>query len=272
MDKIENDQLKLFELELLKRDIYGYLTPTDNEVKIMDLVANTVKKETPLNNLEERNFKEEFEKGMLSLVVFNKRFINKVNEIPFITYDDLDENDLRTIISFNIMSKFRRLKGKNKEVKIPNKINELFKVWVGHELVHCLKDTNYHEYVLKDIASETLPIFYEMLITHTLFEDVHDKWKNYRLSFLSDHIDVYQGLEKNDEYEILKNSYGQYLTSYYYALNIYHLYKEDPIKMTKYINKVLTNKKTTLDLLKEFNIYEINKEHVNIYKLEHSKL
>ena len=276
MQTINTNELDLFKLELIKRKIYGQIEPSDNEIEIMDLVSNTILKQNNLINLQSMDDDEAIKQGILSLVVFNKKYINKVKKITFMTYDDLQMNDLRTIMAFNIFSESKNKKGKLIEIRVPKDTSELSPIWIGHELIHALKDTNFNEYILKDISSETLPLFYEMLVTHSIYEDLHDKWKNYRLSFLSNHIDVYNGLKNdsinNKQYELTRYSYGQYLTSYYYALNLVHIYKQNPKIVTKYINKVLTHKITTLELLNKFDIYKINKEHVNIYKLEHSNL
>lgn len=276
METINKEELNLFKLELLKRQIYGYLNPSENEIEIMDFVSDTLNETNNLKKLELMDKDTAIEQGILSLVVFNKKYINKVKKIIFMTYDDLQLNDLRTIISFNILSNPKIKNGNVVEIKVPNDTIELSPIWIGHELVHALKDTNFNEYILKDISSETLPIFYEILVSHTIFKDMHDNWKENRLSFLENHKNIYKQLEDqskiDEQYEITRYSYGQYLTSYYYALNLFHIYKENPKLVTKYINKVLNHKKTTLDLLNELDIYKINKEHVNIYKLEHSKL
>ena len=273
---IEKEELDFFDLEMFKRSIYGYLTPTSNEIEIMNFVSDTLEKNKKTPDLELIDLDKAIEDGILSLVVFNKKYINKVKKIVFMTYDDLQINDLRTMISFNMFSEKKRKKGEVTEIKVPNETSELSPIWIGHELIHSLKDTNFNEYILIDIASEVLPIFYEMLVSHTLFSKLHDKWKDYRLSFLENHKEIFKKLEKDSEndkrYEFIRYQYGQYLTSYYYALNLFHVYKQNPKYVTKYINKVLTHKITTLDLLNKFDIYKINNEHVNIYKLEHSKL
>lgn len=276
MDIEKSKELDFFELEMFKRTIYGYLTPSNNEIEIMDFVSDTLEDNNNHYDLELIGLDKAIEDGILSLVVFNKRYINKVKKIVFMMHDDLEINDLRTMISFNMFSEKKRKKGHVEEIKVPNETSELSPIWIGHELIHSLKDTNYNEYILIDIASEVLPIFYEVLVSHTLFSVLHDKWKSYRLSFLLNHKEIYQKLEneckKDNRYEFIRYQYGQYLTSYYYALNLFHLYKQNPKLITKYINKVLTHKITTLDLLNKFDIYDISKEHINIYKLEHEKL
>lgn len=269
-------EIDYLDLRMYKRSVYGSLTPSNNEIQIMDFVSDTLDTKYEPINLETMNINMAIEKGIKSLTVFNRKYINKVNKIEFYTYDDLPANDLRTIISYNVLDSNKIKRGKVLEIKVPSETSELSPIWIGHELIHSLKDTNYYEYILIDIASEVLPIFYEMLVSNTLFKDLHDKWKEYRLSFLSNHKDIYRQLEDkskiDNRYNLIRYEYGQYLTSYYYALNLFHLYKQNPKIITKNINKVLTQKMTTLDLLKKFNIYNIDKEHVNIYKFEHSKL
>ena len=132
---------------------------------------------------------------------------------------------------------------------IPEKTNELSPIWIGHECIHCLKDINYKEYKDKDLYSEVLTIFYEILVSHTIFNDIHDIWKNERNNMLINNNYYYNLLknnlndkEKENVYEFAMYLYGEYLTNYYYALNLFHLYKENPKVITKYINKYIAEK------------------------------
>ena len=272
MEEISQQLLDEFEFDMLKHRLYGFKIPTDNEYEIMDTVSKCLKDNNPIRKTDFIEIDSAIEKGILSMSIFSKRHINKLMKIIFYTYGDLPENDFRAMIEYG-NNKF-----KVREIMIPEKVNQISPIWIGHECIHCLKDTNYDEYINKDITSEVITLFYEILSSHTIFEDVHDAWKYERLKTLLDDKYSYLiaknnlGKDSNDVYRYIMYSYGQYLTSYFYALNLYSLYKQYPKQITKYINKVLNHKKITLDLLNEFEIRNINKENVNTFIFEHNKL
>lgn len=262
------------ELAALKRYLYGYIRPTENEFEIMDMVSDSLEYVNLPTNIENMPMEDAIREGIMSLRVFDRNYVNKVKKIVLMTYDELQENDLRTMIRFKMSSHLKK-RGRVSEIKIPETANKLTPIWIGHEYIHALKDTNYNENILKNVSSETLPMFYEMLVANLFFEDHHDEWKQSRLAFLMNNKNAYTILKENIDdvqLESVMHEYGQYLTSYYYAVNLFHLYKQNPKQITKIVNKVLRHKITTLDLLKKLDIYEINKEHVNIYKLEHNNL
>lgn len=220
MQKLTQKELDEFELDMLKHMLYGFNIPSDNEYEIMSMVANSLK--SNFYSIEYKNFSsdEAIKSGLLSMNMFNRKYINKLKKVLFYTYNELGENDFRAMIEF------KKKSGKVNEIMIPEKVNEISPIWIGHECIHCLKDTNYKEYINKDITSEVLTIFYEILSTHSIFKHLHDKWKMERLNTLIYDKYCYElakkNLNKDDNtiiYEYIMYTYGQYLTSYYYALN-----------------------------------------------------
>lgn len=273
MRGISQKDLDEFEMDMLRHLYYGFSKPSNNEYEIMQLVSSTLEKTKQNNKINYIDTDEAIKEGLLSLRVFNRKYIDRLKKVEFYTSDDVTENDFTTLISF------RKKRGKINQIIIPEKTNELSPIWIGHECIHCLKDINYKEYKDKDLYSEVLTIFYEILVSHTIFNDIHDIWKNERNNMLISNNNYYNLLknnlndkEKENVYEFAMYLYGEYLTNYYYALNLFHLYKKNPELITKYINKVLNRRMTTFDLLNKFDIYKINQEHVNIYKFEHSNL
>jgi len=271
---MDKEELEKFEFDMYKHRLNGFKLPTENEYRIMNITSKSLK-DIPKQVKSDNNTKIDnaIEQGILSMSIFSKSYINKLKNVVFLTYNDLTENSFNTLIDMHNQKLYV------KEIMIPKKINDVAPIWIGHECIHSLKDINYNEYIEKDIASEVIPLFYEILVSKTIFKDLHDIWKYERMNTLLEDKKYYEigknnidDKEDRNTYSYIMDSYGQYLTSYYYALNLFSLYKRNPKVVAKYINKVLKHKKTTLELLKELNIYKINKKHVNTYILEHKNL
>ena len=56
-------------------------------------------------------------------------------------------------------------------------------------------------------------------------------------------------------YEYIRSYIGRYLNSFYYAIILYNMYKENPKKILGYVSKVLNHELTTYDMLIDLNIY-----------------
>ena len=56
-------------------------------------------------------------------------------------------------------------------------------------------------------------------------------------------------------YEYLRSRIGCYLNSFYYAVILYKMYKENPDKILYFVLKVLNHEMTTFDMLNDLGIY-----------------
>ena len=146
---------------------------------------------------------------------------------------------------------------------------------LDHEHIHALKETNYEEYKNAFVLGEVIPMFFELIIfdprniirrelvkdrlsslniTKKNFTFVDEYIQNYGfISFNSiDGDDYYQ---QRSIYEYLRTRDGCYLNSFYYALILYNMYKENPKKILDFVSRVLKQEITTLDMLNCLGIY-----------------
>ena len=56
-------------------------------------------------------------------------------------------------------------------IRVPLKLDELSSLFLGHELICAIKDTNYKEFKNQLCLGEVVPMFYEMLIADKMPED-----------------------------------------------------------------------------------------------------
>ena len=88
-------------------------------------------------------------------------------------------------------------------------------------------------------------------LEYSVLDDAVKKNNLTRSSFIED--DDYN--IKKVVYEYARTKIGCYLNSFYYALILYHMYKETPNKIMNLVYKVLMNEMTTLELLQQLGIY-----------------
>ena len=259
--------------EMMLAKKFNFLEPDDHEYRIMELVSDILKDSDCDNDKLEENHKNPFEEALAMFVQLDKSYYNRIKDIDYkyMIKSNLDESDYVTQIGFN------GNKGFVDSILLPDSITILSKMWLSHEYVHALKETNINEFVQKNISSDTLPIFYEIILANSKFSDIYEKWKQKRMILLTINKKNYKYGKDNlannyDLYNYIVNSYGQYLVSYFYALNLYSLFKEDPKTILKNFNAVLKHKMTTNQLVKKLDIYNINKKNINTFIYEHENL
>lgn len=277
---IEED-LQLFESEKNRYKDLGMLSPNENNYKIMDLVSKSINNSINIKKEEKSDLEESISYAINSFKIIDEKYIDELIKIGFMQYDDLDRFDFRAILEFIFTSdnEIKNKKGTVHSIEVPNQFTETSKIWLGHEYIHSLKETNYYEYINKNVNSEVLTLLYEMIVSNSIYLSEHDKWKYNRLNLLIHNKIFYDEAKRNlndkensDTYRFIMESYGQYLSSYYFATNLYHIYKNDKKEVLKYMKKVLDHKKTTSDLLREFNLNNITENNINIYKYEHKNV
>ncbi|MBO6145765.1 MAG: hypothetical protein J6O62_03110 [Bacilli bacterium] len=276
--KITKEILDYYDSKRKLTESLGFKKSTDEQREAMDIVSNTLKKIDITETDETISLDNSTSKALESLSLFDKKYINKICKFEYMQLDDLPEDEYTTRIAFRqLKGKVLKHSGKVFNIEIPQKITTISPIWLGHEYIHALKETNYKEYILKNRTSEILTFFYEFLIVEKCFPKLHDLWKQKRLSFLNyDNVYYKEAKKRKNEnpktFEYIQDTYGQYLSSYYYALNLYYLYKQNPKEILKYIKKVLDHKMTTEDLINRLDISQVNRNSNNVYILGHERL
>lgn len=154
----------------------------------------------------------------------------------------------------------------------PSKTNICDEVFLGHEEVHLLKDTNPREFLLCYTLIEVLPIFYELLMV----EDIDYLSKDilaWRLTQLKEsgkeivRLATLKGIAPQSEKKYIEMAIMErcvYHLSFYYALILFNMYQTNPNKILYLVRCVLMHEMTTLELLKELGIYNERKsKHFN---------
>lgn len=154
-------------------------------------------------------------------------------------------------------------------IRTPRILDENAFIFLGHELIHAIKDTNYPEFQLLLTLGEVIPNFYEFIIAENIPEISRNYW-NCRLEIIKNCIEEYKAIsadlsrslfDKNILRYLLSNK-GVYLNSFYYALVLYNLYKIYPDWVMKNVLRVLNHEITTKDLLVILGLYEMNNDNL----------
>ncbi len=149
------------------------------------------------------------------------------------------------------------------EICVPKEFDSTASVFLGHELIHGIKDTNFDEFILVFKLGEVIPLFFELVACHNN-DELYKRVLNIRIKVLQNNWDNFvrnlNEMKKNkDVKDLLKiklNSNGNYLNSFYYALVLYEMYKSDSEMILSIIRRVLNREITTLDMLNELGIYQ----------------
>lgn len=160
---------------------------------------------------------------------------------------------------------------------IPGQLDDLAPIWMSHENIHALKDTNYEEYKNAFIYGEVIPLFYEMLKAHEL-KILTKSWFVKRMQFLisskkefQKNLSFLQDNQENKEDVLINCSLsGNYLNDFYYALVLYRLYLDEPALILDLIRRVLLHEITTEEMLDIMGIKEESFD--NLFTQEFQKL
>lgn len=157
---------------------------------------------------------------------------------------------------------------------IPKKLYEISSYGFAHEHIHALKEINYFEYVECKTFGEVLPLLFELIMYNPddklrveLIRRRMDAILNNGCDFLkinkiynelNDSKDLFEKdlIDKKIKlFDFLRTKSGCYLNSFYYAIILYNIYKENPIKILNLMSKVLKCEMTTYSMLSELGIY-----------------
>lgn len=266
--KICRDTININYLQKFDYDICDYITQnTPNINHVSCSIKRIFKNYAMKRSLDQiQTFNEDNYQKLLSII----------KQVKFIK--DYPLCNCAVATSFDIISNNTEKKiqtpGYTSAYHLPIKTYDIDIISLGHEHCHTLKETNYIEHKNQLIIGEVIPIFYELInyennplkIKHleyrlfwlteqkeiylTFSNILKENINNNKLSFLNNDVCATQNM-----YEYAKSYFGCYLGAFYYALILYNIYKKEPIKILSLINDVLSHKITTLDMLKELNIY-----------------
>lgn len=65
-----------------------------------------------------------------------------------------------------------------------------------------------------------------------------------------------------DLYKVIQSRSGEYLNSFYYALVLFNMYKDNPKMILELVRKVLNKEMSTLDLLVNLGLYHKNSDYI----------
>ena len=235
---------------------------------------------------KKKKIQEVVNESIDSLSIFNDdEIISKTKAIVFsVPLNSIytNPNVFGCVVGYNHSDVEETKKGEVLRYNIPNKLNELSSIQLGAQHIHALKETNAKEHENTFVTGNVLSFLYELISIEQQDINFQKDYLNMRLQYLNACIfeyknarDVYNNKEKNDSneeqvYFDYLNRVGAEINSFYYALILYNLYKNDPTLITNYVNKVLNHELTTVDVLEELAIYqEYNKE---VYEEELSNI
>ncbi len=210
---------------------------------------------------------ELIEKSCDTLAIFGSEFISRAKSILSSALFEHCKNapmKFSVIVDYSIDKKKISPYGKVSCVHSYRNVysNDIYTF--GHECCHALKDTQFEEQRNSFVTGEVVPLFYELVYGNGDSIDSVNLLRA-RMWYLLNNSQEYMkcwelfnkdyDINKINLYRYLYSSIGNYLGSFYYAVILYNMYKSNPKKVCDKISQVLRRDKTTLDILKELDIY-----------------
>lgn len=171
------------------------------------------------------------------------------------------------------------------ELNIPTKPLEIDGIVLGHEFIHLMKDTNYDE-LKSSLYTEALPMFLEFICFDKGIEFAPELLKM-RIDILGRQYDYYRefALESERQHEYFGREFkgigyrksleefactlsGSYLNSFYVALVLYNMYKDNPKKMLEMVRKVLQKEMITKDLCDRLGVISEEQDETFVREFE----
>lgn len=214
------------------------------------------------------SIKELVEMSINEMNFFGSDISKKIDELVNNTLinqkKNIDITQFSASISYDINNGAVSSIGSIHSYNIPQCLYEYSVYLFSHEHLHALKETNYLEWKDSNIIGEVIPLFYELVVSESddilkrqlLKARMNDLFYNgCEFSITNDLIMNGNNEEDINLYLYVRTIIGRYLNSFYYALILYSMYKETPLKILDLVSKVLRHEMTTLDMLNRLNIY-----------------
>ncbi len=267
-------------------DALGFNCFTDTDKTVSSYVASRLVDYNANASMADRTYQlsQAIDLSSDDLMLFGEDYATKVKDIArrtkcIVAYTD----DLlySCQITYNYDAKKKEVvtnSGVVQHYKVPMHISELAPIFLGHEHIHSIKETNYQEYINARRVGDVIPLFYEFVIAKKNYQEIYKTWLNARMYLMSDskkkYTRVRQIMKKEfkdkDLYKIIATRTGQYLNSFYYALILYHMYLADEKLIMGLVKKVLNHEMTTIELLNTLGIYGPN--HKTMFEEELNSL
>ena len=274
MEKVLRERLKA-EKRIL--DILGAKKMEGKDMKVASYVAKQLTNVKTGAIRVERvvNLNTAFNDALNNVKILGSDVVIAAKSFSTIKFMPIDPTSLAYAcnISFDVSDETMEVdqsSGKIDHFKIPQYLDaSSADIFLAHEFIHALKETNYQEYILINSLSDVIPMFYELVQISNDTERKKD-FLNIRMSLLILEKNNYNMAtanitrSKNDAelYKVLQGRSGQYLNSFYYSLVLFNIYKSDPSLVLSAIKKVLNHEMTTLDMLINLGIYQENFDKV----------
>ena len=246
-------------------DILGIKRMNESDMKIAkmmaDLTPNVVPDFTPTGSILTQN--NAFDKSFDYLEIFGPEITNKAKKIVsnikvYPIYDVLFTYQTHIEYGFDPeVNQVVKNSGNVAHYKTPIKFDEVSPLWIAHENIHALKETNYDEYVDGQILGDVIPMFLELVIANKVSNDKASALLRNRLFLLKNEYTTTQKMKKvlpKDLYDTYETSAMQYLNSFNYALQLYQRYRNDKENVISKTKEVLVGQNTTRNILDEFTI------------------
>lgn len=160
------------------------------------------------------------------------------------------------------------------QYKVPEFVSEYSCIFLAHEHMHALKETNYLEYSYSQVVGDVIPMFYEFLMASGDFKTLKlvfrhrlEMIKENKFDFNIARMEVKKNPRDKALYKVLETSVGQYINSFYYACILFRMYQSEPKKVLEYVSLVLKHEMTTLEMLVELGIYGNDKNELFIEEI-----
>lgn len=267
--------MEVINMDLLKHrkkefDILGFNYVTTKDRKIIDYVV----KNLYLVNPGVYHIKESFtldKVKALSVECLDKVGIKQTSKVISLlgsvgveqVYNDFFMYSCNILFDGDDVTKvIDKDSGYVKNYRLPYDLDITSPVFLAHEHIHALKDTNYNEYINSQVHGDTINILFE-LISSEEYEGV----LRFRMICLYNLLKEYSIISRliNDKkdgelYKAAFASCAQYFNSFYYALILYNMYKNNPVLIMEYVNKVLNHEMTTKEALEALNILHVQRD------------
>lgn len=144
-------------------------------------------------------------------------------------------------------------------IYIPKQLDTLSHVFIGHEVMHVLKEGhNKEEWHFLLVYSEVIPMFYELIQAEkSRYRSEIIKWRLNKLKEMYQnayHPSVTHTLDK-DNLKLYQMPENMYFLSFYYTLMLYSIYRESPKDILILVEKVLQKEMTTKELLEYLGVF-----------------
>lgn len=208
-------------------------------------------------------------KSLDEIKVFGDEFVLKIKDLLSRIIINRQDEDLfyfstYVVYSLNDDDSICLDSGRVDSYNIPMDLYEFSLFDFTHEHIHSLKEINYSEYVNSFVLGETIPLFYELMIyePEDILKREYMRTRLYNLNndkrtfaTINDFFDIID--DENDKmlFEHIRSKVGCYLNSFYYAVILYNMYKDSPMKILDLVSRVLRHEITTLQMLEVLGIY-----------------